>query len=62
MQPRTLLDLLRLPKVLVLCLLLAITMTFTACDGGEAGLEGEGIEEGVGGEEGIDEEDIEEED
>ena len=46
------LNALRIPQVLLFSLMLALMLTFTACDAGDgAELDDERLEEGVGGEE-----------
>jgi hypothetical protein len=48
---RSLFSVLRLPQLLIFSLLLAMSLTFTACGGGDDVLESDELEEGVGGEE-----------
>ena len=40
----------RLPQFMILSLLLAMALTFTACGGGGEVIEDDGIEEGIGDE------------
>lgn len=41
----------RLPQFMILSLLLAMALTFSACGGGDDVIEEDGIEEGIGGDE-----------